>query len=74
MNDLADKIVGVLVAVIGLATIAVIVGSKNTAGVLQAGGQAFGTIIGAAVAPASGGSSLGSLGSNSIGSGLLGGL
>jgi PRD1 phage membrane DNA delivery len=67
MSDkLIEGVVAVATAIIGLALVAVIFGSKQTSGVISSAGTAFGKIIGAAVAPASGGSSftsgLGNLG------------
>lgn len=54
MNRITDAIVGILVAVVGLAIVAVVV-SKNaqTATVIQSAGSAFDSIIAAAVAPVS---------------------
>lgn len=54
--------VAILTAIVGVAIVAVLVSSKSqTAQVLQAGGNTFAGILGAAVAPVSGGlsSSLG---------------
>lgn len=59
MSDkLIEGFVSIAVAVIGLALVAVIFGSRQTSGVISSAGTAFGKIIGAAVAPASGGSGL----------------
>jgi hypothetical protein len=56
MNKIGEQLTAVLVAVIGVAILAVIVSKNaNTAGVLQAGGQAFSAILGAAESPVSGG-------------------
>ena len=54
MKDGWNAIIAVMVAIVGVATLAVIV-SKNsqTASVLQAGGSAFSSIIAAAVGPVS---------------------
>jgi hypothetical protein len=46
-------LVTILTAIVGLAIIAVLVGSKQTSGVIKAGGSAFSSIIGAAVKPVS---------------------
>ena len=67
MSDkLIEGLVSIVVAIIGLALVAVIFGSRQTSGVISSAGTAFGKILGAAVAPASGGSSftsgLGNLG------------
>lgn len=63
MSDkLIEGVVAIATAVIGLALIAVLFGSKQTSGVISSAGTAFGKIIGAAVAPASGGNSFGNLG------------
>jgi len=53
-DKLVNGIIGVLIAIVGLATTAVIF-SKNgqTAGVITAGGNAFAQIIKAAVGPVS---------------------
>lgn len=69
MNDeFATSIVTVLMAIIGVAIVAVLISPKaQTANVLTSGGQAFSNILNAAISPVTGGSTLGS-----IGSGLLG--
>jgi PRD1 phage membrane DNA delivery len=56
-DDVTTNLVSVLMAVIGVAIIAVLI-SKNadTANVLKAGGMAFGGILSAATAPVTGGS------------------
>lgn len=56
MSDVTTKIVTVLTAIVGVAILAVIV-SKNaqTPAVFQAAGNAFSSIIKAAVGPVSGG-------------------
>jgi PRD1 phage membrane DNA delivery len=55
MSDkLIDGLIAIGVAVVGLATIAVIFSQKaQTAGVITSGGNAFASIIKAAVAPVS---------------------
>jgi PRD1 phage membrane DNA delivery len=56
-SEVIQGIVTVLTAIVVVAIIAVLVSKNaNTAGVLQAGGQAFSTSLGAAVAPVTGGS------------------
>jgi hypothetical protein len=52
-DKLIEAVVGIATAVIGLALISVIFGSKQTSGVLKSAGSAFQGIIGAAVKPAS---------------------
>jgi hypothetical protein len=59
-------VVTVLTAIIGVAILAVILGSKNTASVLQAGGNAFSTVLGSALTPVTGGSALNLLGGTSL--------
>ena len=52
MNKLTDSVVSVLVAVVGLAIVAVLVSeSSKTSSVVQTSGQAFAGIIHAAVGP-----------------------
>jgi membrane DNA delivery protein len=56
MSDVVGGLVTVATAIVGVAIIAVLVGQNaKTSQVLQAGGQAFSTALGAAVAPVSGG-------------------
>lgn len=71
MDDGAAKaIVGIAVAVISLATVSVILSSQaQTAGVINAGSSGLASIITAAVAPVTGGSS----NPLSLASGLAGG-
>ena len=65
MNNIGTSIAALFTAAIGLAIVAVLVSKNaNTAGVLQATGTGFGSIISAAVSPVTGG------GSNSAGSQL----
>ena len=60
MSDkLIEGVVSIAVAIIGLALVAVIFGSRQTSGVISSAGTAFGKIIGSAVAPVSGGSGIG---------------
>lgn len=55
-ESLVNSIVTVLLAIVGVAIIAVLVSRQsNTAGVLQAGGGAFSGILGAALSPVAGG-------------------
>lgn len=59
-DSLVNALVSVGLAIVGVATLAVIVsGRAQTANVITAGGNAFATAIGAAVSPVSG-ASLGS--------------
>lgn len=55
MNDIGTSIVTVLLAIIGVAIIAVLVsGSAQTSKVLSAGGSAFSGILGSALSPVTG--------------------
>lgn len=58
MNDqLLTSAVTVLLAITGIAALAVLVSKNaNTSQVLQAGGQAYSTALGAALSPITGGS------------------
>lgn len=52
MSDLGSSVVTVLLALLGVAIIAVLVSKNaNTSGVLQAGGSAFSGILGTATNP-----------------------
>lgn len=56
MNNIISGVVTIAVAIVGLATLAVLVSKNaNTSGVIGAAGQAFSGSIGAAVGPVSGG-------------------
>lgn len=58
-DKLIDAIVSILVAVIGIAIVAVLVAkSANTAGVISSAGTAFTGILSAATKPVSGSSGL----------------
>jgi hypothetical protein len=59
-DSLTNSLVTVATAIVGVATLSVIVGGRNTAGVITAGGNAFSQALNAATAPATGGSGLGS--------------
>jgi hypothetical protein len=55
MGDAMEKITTIAVAIVGVATLAVLVSKKaNTAGVITSAGQAFGTALAVAVSPVSG--------------------
>ena len=55
MNSMTEAVVTILTAVVGVAIISVLVSQKsNTTGVLQAGGNAFSSILGVAVSPVTG--------------------
>jgi len=57
MNDIWSGIVTILVAIIGVATLAVIVSKNaNTSSVISAGFGGFSQALGAAVSPITGGS------------------
>lgn len=66
MDQIWQGVVTIAVAIIGVATLAVLV-SKNadTSQVIQSSGNAFATALGAATAPVTGGS-MGSLGTLSM--------
>ena len=61
MNNITESIVTIAVAIIGLATLAVIVSKNaNTTGVIGAGGRAFNDALSTAISPVTmGGSPLG---------------
>lgn len=57
MNDLTAGLVSIATAIVGVALLAVLVSQRaNTAGVLNAAGNAFSTALGAATGPVSGNS------------------
>ena len=59
MNDVARDIVSVLMAVIGVATLAVLVSNKNnTTGVISSASSGFGQILGIAMGGAGGATGL----------------
>lgn len=63
MDKIGAGFVAIVVGVIGLAMVAVVVSQKaQTSTVLQSGGTALSSIIGAAVAPVSGSNTFGSTG------------
>lgn len=56
MNNITESIVTIAVAIIGLATLAVLVSrNANTAGVIREGGNAFTGALGTAISPITGG-------------------
>lgn len=56
MDRLTESVVTIAVAIIGLATLAVLVSrNANTAGVISSAGRAFTSSLGVAVSPVSGG-------------------
>lgn len=56
MDRLTESVVTIAVAIIGLATLAVIVGrNARTTEVIGAAGKAFNTALGTAISPVSGG-------------------
>lgn len=62
MDRLTESVVTIAVAIIGLATLAVLVSrNANTAGVITSAGRAFSGSLGVAVSPVTGGSGMGSL-------------
>ena len=67
MNSIGPYTIAVIGSIIGLAVLAVIVSQKaNTSAVISSAGSALSGIIGAAVAPVSGGSGS-TFGSNALG-------
>ena len=55
MSDITSSVVTVLLAIIGVAVIAVLVSrNSNTSGLLTSGGNAFGAALSAATGPVSG--------------------
>jgi len=59
MDGVGEKVATIAVAIIGVATLAVLVSrNANTAGVINAGGNAFVNALNAATAPVRGGSGL----------------
>lgn len=63
MNNITESIVTIAVAIIGLATLAVIVSKQaNTVGVIDAGGRAFTSSLATAISPVTmGGGGLGGI-------------
>ena len=58
MNSITESIVTIAVAIIGLATLAVIVSKNaNTTGVINSGGNAFNSALATAISPVTGGGS-----------------
>lgn len=72
MGDKAiSAVVGIMAGIVGITILAVIVSNQsNTSNVLTAGGNAFSSILKAAVSPISGGSGLGNLSSGLFGNGF----
>lgn len=67
MSQLTEAVLSIALAIIGLATLSVILSPKaNTVGVTKAATQGFATDIGAAISPVTGGGGF-SLGSPSFG-------
>jgi len=65
MDRLTESVVTIAIAIIGLATLAVLVSrNANTAGVIGAAGRAFSGSLGVAISPIAGGSSLSSYSPN----------
>lgn len=68
MNQLWSGVVAVLMAIIGVAILAVLVSKNaNTTGVLKAGGQAFSGALGTALSPVTGNTMNSMLGGYSFG-------
>lgn len=67
--DFEELVSSVIVAILGLAMVAVLVSRRaNTAGVIQASGASLGGLIGAAVSPITGAAPPSVFGSGSFGS------
>jgi hypothetical protein len=65
-NELITGTVTVLLAIVGVAIIAVLVSNNaNTSGVISAGSSAFSSSLGAALSPVTGSSALGSFSGSS---------
>jgi len=59
MNNLTESVVTIAVAIIGLATLAVLVGrNSKTTDVIGAAGNAFNSALGTAISPVMGGGGL----------------
>lgn len=59
MNSLTEAVVTISLAIVGVATLAVLVSrNANTAGVITAYGKTFAGMVGAATAPVTGGSAV----------------
>lgn len=66
-EQLFTSLVSIATAIVGVAIIAVLVSKNaNTAGVINAAGQAFGFDLGVAVSPVTGGSAFSGLNNNSF--------
>lgn len=62
MSDFNEKLTTVLVAIVGVAIVAVLVSNKsNTVGVIQAAASGFGNALNVAVSPVTGSSVAGNL-------------
>lgn len=56
MGDVGEKVVTIAVAIIGVATLALLVSKQaNTSGVIGAAGNAFNSALGTALSPVTGG-------------------
>lgn len=68
MDKLTESIVTIAVAIIGLATLAVIVSrNANTTGVINSAGNAFSRSLATAISPVTGGSGFGGYPNGGIG-------
>jgi uncharacterized membrane protein (Fun14 family) len=60
MDGAMEKIVTIAVAIIGVATLAVLVSrNANTSGVIKSAGDAFSKALGTAISPVAGGNNFG---------------
>lgn len=65
MGDAMEKITTIAVAIVGVATLAVLVSKRaDTSNVIRSAGQAFSSALGVAVSPVTGGGTGGGLGGN----------
>lgn len=61
MNDAMEKITTIAVAIVGVATLAVLVSKRaDTSNVIKSAGQAFSSALSVAVSPVTGGGGVGS--------------
>jgi hypothetical protein len=73
MNQITESIVTIAVAIIGLATLAVLVGrNAQTSAVISSAGSAFNSALATAISPVGGGSGFGSALSGGAGLSLSG--
>lgn len=73
MNNITESVVTIAVAIVGLASLAVLV-SRNarTSEIIDSGGNAFSRALGVAVSPVTGGGGFGNGGFNQVNSRVFG--